>query len=169
MKVHEHKHYSAGGTGLRSLLDCFVYVRSKGDGLDWNYISGELDTLGIGEFEQKSRSLAMKIFSSPELPKLSDDERDMLEYYLLSGTYGTGKNHVENSMKKFSEKTGSNSRFRYIMRRIFPELEAYKEHYPFFYKYRILLPVGWMYRLFKGLIVNGKNILGELKIVVNRK
>ena len=169
MTVHEYKHYSGSGTGLRSLLDCFVYVRSKGDGLDWNYISGELDKLGIGEFEQKSRSLAMKIFSSPELPKLSDDERDMLEYYLLSGTYGTGKNHVENSMKKFSEKTGSNSRFRYIMRRIFPELEAYKEHYPFFYKHRILLPVGWMYRLFKGLIVNGKNILGELKIVVNRK
>ncbi|MGM9664494.1 MAG: nucleotidyltransferase family protein, partial [Eubacteriales bacterium] len=50
MTVHEYKHYSGGGTGLRSLLDCFVYLRAKGDKLDRNYIDGELDKLGLGEF-----------------------------------------------------------------------------------------------------------------------
>lgn len=169
MTVHEHKHYSIGGTGLRSLLDCFVYLGAKDGRLDWNYIGGELDKLGIGEFERKSRTLAMKIFSSAKLPELSDDERGMLEYYLLSGTYGTEKNHVENNMKKFSEKTGSKSKFRYIMRRIFPELEVYKENYPFFYKHRILLPIGWLYRLFKGIILKNRRIINELKIVADNK
>ena len=27
MIVHEYKHYSGGGTGLRSLLDTYVYLR----------------------------------------------------------------------------------------------------------------------------------------------
>ncbi|MGN0600694.1 MAG: nucleotidyltransferase family protein [Oscillospiraceae bacterium] len=169
MTVHEYKHYSGGGTGLRSLLDCFVYVRAKGNGLDWDYISRELEKLGLKDFECSSRELCMKVFSGTELPAMSENERDMLEYYLLSGTYGTEKNHVENNMKKFSEKTGSKSKFRYIMRRIFPELEVYKEHYPFFYKHRILLPIGWLYRFFKGIVLNGRKIINELKIVAENK
>ena len=169
MTVHEHKHYSAGGTGLRSLLDSFVYLWAKGGKLDWSYIGGELDKLGLGEFERRSRALAMKVFSSSELPQLSEDERKMLEYYLLSGTYGTTKNHIENNMKKFAEKTGSTSKFRFIMRRIFPEIEVYKESYPFFYKHKILLPIGWLYRLFKGVILNGKKMTNELKIIFGKK
>lgn len=169
MTVHEYKHYSGGGTGLRSLLDCFVYVRAKGDGLDWDHISRELEKLGLKDFERSSRELCMKVFSGTEPPAMSDNEREMLEYYLLSGTYGTEKNHVENNMKKFSEKTGSKSKFRYIMRRIFPELEVYKEHYPFFYKHRILLPIGWLYRLFKGIILKSRRIINELKIVADNK
>lgn len=169
MTVHEYKHYSGGGTGLRSLLDCFVYVRVKGDGLDWDHISRELEKLGLKNFERSSRELCMKVFSGTEPLAMSDNEREMLEYYLLSGTYGTEKNHVENNMKKFSEKTGSKSKFRYIMRRIFPELEVYKEHYPFFYKHRILLPIGWLYRLFKGIILKSRRIINELKIVADNK
>ena len=72
-------------------------------------------------------------------------------------------------MSRFSEKTGSKSKFRYIMRRIFPELEVYKEHYPFFYKHRILLPIGWLYRLFKGIILKSRRIINELKIVADNK
>lgn len=169
MTVHEYKHYSGGGTGLRSLLDCFVYIRSKDNMLNWDHISRELEKLGLKDFERSSRELCMKVFSGTELPALSENERDMLEYYLLSGTYGTEKNHVENNMKKFSEKTGSRSKFRYIMRRIFPELEVYKEHYPFFYKHRILLPIGWLYRFIKGVILNSRRIINELKIVAGNK
>lgn len=169
MTVHEHKHYSGGGTGLRSLLDCFVYLWAKGGKLDWGYIGGELDKLGIGEFERKSRALAMKVFSSAELPNLTEDEREMLEYYLLSGTYGTHKQSIENRMDKFAAQTGSKSKLRYIMSRLFPNAEFFKAYAPFFYKHRILLPVGWIYRIFKGLIVNGKNIIHELKIVWNKK
>lgn len=53
MIVHEYKHYSIGGTGLRSLLDCFVYLREKGDKLNWDYINSELTKLGISDYEKK--------------------------------------------------------------------------------------------------------------------
>ena len=169
MTVHEYKHYSGGGTGLRSLLDCFVYLRSRESTLDWDYIGGELDKLGIGEFERKSRSLAMKVFSSDILPKLNGAEQEMLEYYLLSGTYGTFKNSIENRMDKLAAKTGRKSKLRYILCRFFPDMEFYKENYPFFYRHKLLLPIGWIYRVFKGIFVNRKKIFSEIRIVFGKK
>ncbi len=148
MIVHEYKHYSGAGTGLRSLADCFVYLRSKGELLDLEYIGGETDRLGIGEFERKSRSLALKVFSAEGLSKLSEDERKMLEYYLASGTYGTRKQSIENRMDKLAAQTGSKSKLRYIMNRILPDSE-FKKNYPFFYRHKILLPIGWIYRIFR--------------------
>ena len=37
MTAHSYKHYSVGGTGLRSLLDSFVFVKEKGKHLNWDY------------------------------------------------------------------------------------------------------------------------------------
>ena len=168
MIVHESKHYSIGGTGLRSLLDCFVYLREKGDKLNWDYINSELTKLGISDYEKKSRELSMKVFASSKLPELSSEEKSELEYYLMSGTYGTTKNHTINKMKDFSEKSGSTSKFRYILKRIFPDLEFYKAYFPFFYKHKWLLPIGWFYRLFRGIFCKRKKIAQEMKVVVKR-
>ena len=62
MIAHEYKHYTAGGTGLRSLLDTYVYLKVKGETLDWTYISGELDKMEIAEFEEKNRGRALRLF-----------------------------------------------------------------------------------------------------------
>ena len=37
--AHEYKHFSSGGTGIRNLLDCYVFVKTKGDSLDWDHIT----------------------------------------------------------------------------------------------------------------------------------
>lgn len=49
--AHEYKHFSGGGTGIRSLLDCYVYLKAKGSVLDFGYIEKQLEMLGITEFE----------------------------------------------------------------------------------------------------------------------
>ena len=79
--AHEWKHFIQGGTGLRSLLDCYVYINRKGNSLDCEYITSQLDILGIKDYEKQRRLLAEKIFSSPETPELSDAETDLLEKY----------------------------------------------------------------------------------------
>lgn len=167
MTVHEYKHYSNSGTGLRSLLDTYVYIHQKNDSLDWDYIYSELEKLGIGDFERKSRQLSIKVFSSPELPVLSDDERKMLEYYLFSGTYGTMEQFAQRKVEKFRKQTGSTSKLKYIWSRIFPPMEIYEMHFPFFYRHKILLPVGWAYRLIRGVTSRRKNAKNELKCLYN--
>ncbi|MGN0629920.1 MAG: nucleotidyltransferase family protein [Ruminococcus sp.] len=163
MTVHEYKHFISAGTGLRSLLDAYVYISRKNDSLDWDYIYDELDKLGIRDYEKRSRSLSMKIFSSVHLPKLSDDEKESLEYYMLSGTYGTIDQFSQRKIDTVHEQIGTKSRASYIWHRIFPPMETYKMYFPFFYKHKILLPVGWSYRLIRGVTVRRKKLKSEIK------
>ena len=67
MTAHEYKHYSAGGTGLRSLLDVYLFLRKFGKSLDFDYISQEAEAWGFTEFEGLNRSLALRLFPGEAL------------------------------------------------------------------------------------------------------
>ena len=163
--VHEYKHFNSGGTGLRSLIDRFVYIKSKGNILDWKYIEKELNKLGIYEFEQKTRKLCLTVFSDCDSNNLYNDEMELLKYYLYSGTYGNLSNIVNNRIKRFKNETGKTSKLKYILNRIFPPMKVYKIYFPFFYKHKVLLPIGWAYRLFRGLFTRQNIIKCEIKAI----
>ena len=78
MTAHEWKHYNAYDTSIRSLLDCYVYCKVKGNNLDLTYITEQCKQLEIADFEQERRQLAIKVFSSDILPNLNDTETEML-------------------------------------------------------------------------------------------
>lgn len=156
MVAHEYKHYSYGGAGLRSLADFYVYRKAFPD-LDMRYIEAELESLGIADFGRETAALAEKLFSAP-FAELSESERESLEYRIFSGTYGT----VKNAVKK---KIGSVSGAKYLLRRIFPDMEHYRRHYPFFYRHKLLLPAAWLYRLVRAVISGRKRIWSELKVI----
>ena len=88
------------GTGLRSLLDRYVYLSKKREILDFDYIEKECEILGIADFEKESRSLCMKVFGSIDLPVLCESECEMLEYYMFSTTYGTQKQGIQHRLEK---------------------------------------------------------------------
>lgn len=139
LTAHEWKHYNNSGTGIRSLLDCYVYCKAKGDALDWNYITEQCKQLEIADFEQERRKLAVKVFSSDTLPVLNETETKMLMYYLKSGTYGT----FDNSIKK---KLKDQSKAKYILSSMFPKYDYLKRSVPFVGKCPALYPVGVLYR-----------------------
>ena len=163
MLAHEYKHYSAGGTGLRSLLDCYVFLRNKGDSLDWAYINEQTEQLTIAGFEREQRELANKVFSSVTLPDLTEHEQELLDYYLTSCTYGTKTRSAENTVKKHYAKSHSKSKFSFIWARLFPDMEFMKQYYPFFYRHRLLLPVGYVWRWCKGIATNHKKLQAEMR------
>ncbi len=159
MIAHEYKHYDTGGMGIRSVVDCIVYLKSKPN-LDFSYIETELKKLGIDKFEKDIRNIV-----------LNDNSKDneIIEHLIFSGTYGTIKNATENSIKKYFKTTGKNSKLSYIMSRLFPNMDFYKNNYPFFYHYKILLPFCWLFRLFRMIFTNSKNIVQEIKIIKKYK
>lgn len=163
--AHEYKHYVYGGTGIRSLLDCYVFLKAKQDNLNWEYIECELEKLGIKEYEKKSGKLAMKVFSSDAFLELSEDEAKELSYYLNSGTYGTVNKFAENKIKIYLNKSDNKSGFGYILSRIFPPMSFYKEYYSFCYKTRILIPFAWAFRLIRGVTVRKNIAITELNAV----
>lgn len=162
--AHEYKHYCKGGTGLRSLADIFVYLQAKEDSLDFNYIDIELEKLGIKGFEKKNRELCKKIFRSVNVSDLSDDEIEMLQYYLFSGTYGTTQHRISNNIIK-AQKSRKTSKSKYLITRIFPDMNFYKLYYPWAHKYKILIPFAWFFRLFRAVFFKRKEIRFELKII----
>lgn len=159
MLLHEYKHYIGAGTGLRSLIDTAVFLSKKPE-LDMEYIHKATEKLGVAEFEESTRNLALKVFFGNE--ELSDEETKMLETFLFSGTYGNENKLYESNIDKYFEKTGSKSKFRYVLNRFFPSMEFYKLYYPFFYKYKFMLPFAVFYRIFRLIFFKRKRVAREL-------
>lgn len=146
--AHEYKHYSGGGTGLRSLLDTYVYLKKKSDAMDWRYIAKELEKLNLEDFEERNRSLALRLFSGGAL---TEQEQDMLDYVISSGTYGTLQNRVKNNIAAYG---GGWAKLRYMRDRFLVPItrsnkryDTYAAAYPFFYRHKLLLPLLPLYRL----------------------
>ena len=156
--AHEYKHFSNGGTGIRSLLDTYVIWQKLGKELDAAYIKAECTKLGISEFEQKNKQLSLHLFGDEAL---TDDDREMLEYIIFSGTYGTVQNSIENSVKKYGG--GKKGKRNYILKNLFLPMREIKAYYPFFYRHKILLPGLFFYRIGKAVTVKRKQTFSKLK------
>ncbi len=149
--AHEYKHYYAEGTGLRSLLDTYVYL--KNTGLDMNYVRREVRKLGIDDYEQLNRSLAMHLFGTG---MLTDSEQKMLDYILDCGTYGKEENFARNLLEKKGKKG-------YFSSRLTLPYETMLEMYPVLKKVKILYPFCWLHRLVHGLIFKNAKFMSQLK------
>lgn len=170
MLAHEYKHHSNNGTGVRSLLDVYVYNTAKGN-LNRAYLDGELDKLGLREFERDVTELANKLFGNEALP-LTEEERKLLGAFLVSGTYGTVENHWRKQVKKSrpeEEKTSIGTKLRYFSNRLFPSkshMEKWCELYaPYFLSHRYLLPAARILRFAQMLGKRGKSAQREFDTV----
>ena len=161
--VHEYKHYSRGGTGLRSLLDIYIYL--KHEELDIGYVADETEKLGIRDYEEINRSLSQHLFNGE---KLTPAEQEMLDYILSSGAYGTIKHSIQNKMqnRKWSKLQYVLHRFLVPVNKSNPDYRAYSKQYPTWYRYKILLLVLPFYRLVRAVTAERfKREVKELKDV----
>lgn len=162
--AHEYKHYSNGGTGLRSLLDIYVILQRLGNELDYDYIRTQTDKLGITNFEQQNKRLAINLFGGKEL---SEADLNMLEYIISSGTYGNINNSINNKVEKFGG--GKKGKQRYILSKVFMPMDQIKKYYPFFYRHKILIPSLFFYRLGRAVTVSRQKTKTQLKILMKKK
>lgn len=170
---HAYKHFSQAGCGIRTLMDIFVYRSSKD--LDLNYIDSQLKILGTDSYENSSYRIAKKVFGSdpdnlysPDL--LTDFDREVLLYYISSGTFGTADHLIENKLADMSggKKITFRTRIKYVLDRLFPKYEFYKTTYPRASKFIVTIPFLWLFRIFKSL-KKGKKISRELQRVNTKK
>ncbi len=177
--AHACKHYKNAGTGLRSLMDCYVYCQARGNILDWDYIRSELAKLGLAEFEKMSNGLAFLLFSEPDvdfMDKLTVKQREAFEYFTGSGTYGTMAHRVEKQLHTMQSGEGEVSvnvsvsvskrtRLRYLLRRLFPDMEWFRGNAPFCYRHRWAVPFYVVWRAIRGAVCKRKRIWREIQTV----
>lgn len=170
--AHMYKHYSNSGTGLRSLLDLYVYNKVKNN-LDHEYVKEELLKTGLGDFEKEMRELAFKIFV-PQFKHtlLTEKERKILESFMFNHTYGTMENVWRKQVKKAhpdGTKVTSAVKIKYFMARLFPDkehMDKWCEMYsPFFFRNKWLMPIAYIWRIVKIDAEKTKIIKKEFKTV----
>ena len=129
LTAHEYNHFRVGGTGLRSLMDNYVFLREKGDSLDKEYVAEQLRQTGMTDYDNKHRELAYKLFSSAGSAELTPEEESFLQKYVSSGTYGTFSNKARNAIENLSSDGKKHSKFYYIRRRMFPDIKYMNKHF----------------------------------------
>lgn len=163
---HTYKHYGHGGTGLRSLLDVYLFLKTH-PGLDEAYLKTQLELLGISKFEQKIKSLANKVFTGAEL---SEKELDELDYFIESGSNGVQEHNEYNRIRrKLSNDDSSDNKRKYLLRRVFISGKALEVKYPFFAKHKALYPFLFVYRPVMGVLSHPGKLIDELKRVKSFK
>ncbi len=173
--AHEYKHFSGSGTGIRSLLDCYILLNKFESQLEWDYINCETEKLGLAAFEEAQRKLCQKLKAYLNIADFIVDftpaEVEMLNYLVSCGVYGNIKTSVVN---KLTEETGKSNRKitfamkeKYILKRLFPPMDFYKKEYPFFYQHKYLLPFCFFYRVYKALFKKSTYVKKEIEVLKN--
>ena len=159
--AHSYHHYITAGTGLRSVLDEYVYLKKFSDSMNWEYISQESLKLGIKDFEEQLRSLSLKVIDGGEL---SEKESAMLKYIVNSGVHGSGGNVAENEMMTLY----GGSRVRFMLASIFPPFKKLKYTAPFVYRHKYLYPFYLIGRLISGVITRPGRVISRLRSIFSR-
>ena len=162
--AHAYKHHSNSGTGLRTLVDFYVMNEAMNETLDREYISKRLKQLKIEAFENNCRSLAGHLFKSAGIvdeTTLPPGELAILSDLSESGTYGTLEKRVTSSVKKHSDDgstVNAKAKIRYILHELFPGREWCRLNSPLCYKYPVLLPFFWLFRIIRAVLFRRKLI-----------
>lgn len=159
--ANAYKDYSNGGTGVRALLDVYLFRRRKG-ALDEAHIAEALDALGIREFGARCESIGRKLFDWPPRPEaLTGEEREMLDWIESSGVYGTMEHTLRNELGALQAGSGAGllrSKCKYLWNRIFPSAQWVRANVPSVRKHPWTLPLFWARRIYRGVFVkSGKN------------
>lgn len=164
--AHAYKHFIFSGTGIRTLIDIYVYNESCS--LDPNYIYEQCKILGIQDYEKEAREMAYKLFDVPtnDFSSLTKEELEYVEYYFISGTYGTAKQRMKNEIHKFELEGFKHAKAKYVFRRLFPEASWFKNHSKFLETYPIFIPFYAVFRIITKIFTSWKKWTSELKNIL---
>lgn len=160
MLAHSHKHFSSGGCGPREIVDAWQFRRMKGSDMDWTYIQKQLERTQLTAYEAMLKRLGSVIF---EDATANEEDVQLLEYFLSSGTYGTKENAVRNALNRYEKEGRSaiNARIAYVWNRLFPDREYLQTHFPFFSRHRWLIGFLLIYRGGRAMLTKKDRLLQE--------
>lgn len=154
--AHTAKHIVNKGCGFRPYLDMIFLARGAGERMDWNWICGQLEELGLMEFA-KVCSAECKNWFDIELPvsgkKLKDsDYQEMTEKVLSDGIFG--HRNAENNIAawgKLYHRSGKpywRVALSVVKNSLFPSYEDMRtvSQYSFVDHRPWILPAAWVYR-----------------------
>ena len=155
--AHMAKHYRGCGTGIRSVMDVWVYNQHYKDQLDWNYTNTELEKAGLHDFAQSVKELSDQWFDGKVAKEIN---QEMSAFILTNGTYGTTRNAAINRFiqGKKDHDSFTMAKVKYTLRILFPNRQHMTILFPILHKLPFLLPVCWALRGIRTVMFRRDNI-----------
>ena len=170
MLVHTAKHYYWCGTGIRSVVDVFLFNRAYRTELDLGYIKVQLEKLQLTDFAKQIEALAERWFGAAAVSARESCETEEMQHYLLTGTtYGTRANFAQN-MVHWHVSRGKSVRAAKItmyLRMVFLPSSDMKSIYPVLKKAPFLLPFCWVARWIRILIKSPGTVTAQYRRVAD--
>lgn len=155
---HTAHHFATAGTGIKSVIDHYYILKNLVPQCNSEILNNYLTKSGLKEFNNSFTKLTEYWFLNGEADETT---KKMAEYIILSGAYGTDINFFVNSVLRISDNKKS-----YFLERLFPKRETLSYRYPVLKKYKFLLPLFWIIRIFS-TVFDFKRIRNEATGVAN--
>lgn len=159
LMFHLLKHRVNGGTGLRSYLDAYVFLKARPD-LDRDYVNAAFAKTAYAEELAFIEKFSLDLFGGNQL---DEDQTAALERTMRSGTYGLASTASQNDLNQ-----ADNSVLRVILRKLFPSVKVMKGWYPVLNKVIVLLPVLYVWHVLTRAF-NVKNAITRVKALRKAK
>lgn len=171
MLAHTAKHYYYWtGTGIRSVLDVYLFNRAYRAALDLDYVARQLKKLKLVDFAKQIETLSERWFSSePHSAETGCDITEMQYYILSSITYGSLMTYDQNIVRSYIDKGKSlrGAKLAMYMHMAFLPLCEMKVMYPILEKAPVLLPFCWVARWFRILIKKPGSVTAQYRRVAS--
>lgn len=138
---HTAHHFSTAGTGIKSVVDHYYILKNLLPECNQNILAEYLEASGLTQFNEKLSALTRAWFMGGTL---DDTLKQMSDYIILSGAYGTDLNFYVNGVLRADLNENKNA---YILDRLFPEYKTMCYRYPVLKKSKLLLPLFWVIRI----------------------
>ena len=135
--------FATAGTGIKSVIDHYYILKNLVPKCNNEILNDYLTQSGLKDFNESFTNLTKYWFMDA---KADETIKKMSDYIILSGAYGTDINFFVNSVLRISDDKKS-----YFLERLFPNLETLSYRYPILKKYKFLLPLFWVIRIFSSV------------------
>jgi len=161
--AHLAKHYMLAGTGIRSVIDIWLYKERYKNEMNWEYTNAELDKIDLLTFTKNICGLGDVWFGGA---KSDDLYKEMGEFIISGGVYGLMQRAQLATLINNAgpAKNITQGKYRYIMQLLFLKPANMKIIYPVLNKHPFLLPFFWLHRGIKSILCKRDN---TMKILSN--
>lgn len=168
--THFAKHYRDGGVGIRHMLDLYVFSKAHPD-MDKAYMDRELKKLRLLEFYNNICDTLQVWFNDAPETEITDLITDVI---FRSGEFGLSEDRIAaGGLREMSDgKSAQKMRNKRVRSALFLPYDAMCEHFPVLKKWKILLPVMWIVRVFNVLLFKREQLKKEqknLKLLSNER
>lgn len=152
MVAHMAKHFSRYGSGVRPVIDLYLYNRRTPDAFDRQKAEKLLKQIDLYDFEQRLLALTRAWFETGDL---SEMDMKLTDYIMEAGIYGDSRIMSANTTK--DPEKANEVRRKKILFYLFPSKEVMTRLYPGMMKFPAMLPVAWVRRWCKGAFTGSRD------------